>query len=406
MRILLSNKYYYAKGGDCVYSIELEKLLRSNGHEVAFFAMQHEKNLPSEYSRYFPSEIDYTKRTINDLIKKLFRPFYSRETVTKFRALLNDFKPDVLHVNNIHSYLSPVIVREASRKNIPVIWTLHDYKLICPAYLCYRKDTICELCFKRKINVVTHRCIKRSLIASAIAFFEALQWNRKKLQGYTDAFICPSQFMRIKMIEAGFNPDQLIVLNNFIDDKRIENKVSQKEDYFCYVGRLSFEKGVETLLKAMASFPQYRLKIIGTGPEEKRLKDKYSHKNIEFIGYMKWDDLKEIVKKALFIVVPSEWYENNPLSIIESFSLGTSVIGADIGGIPELIQQNINGLLFESGNCLDLQEKIKLYQGDLKNNINNSAIVDMAKERFSSENYYKKIINAYSRVIDMKTSKC
>ncbi len=174
MRILLSNKFYYYKGGDSIHAMELEKLLKSQGHDVAFFAMQHHLNQTSDFSSYFPSEVDYSLRNLRNVKKQLLRPIYSREIKRKFLNLMYDFKPDILHVHNIHSQLSPLIVNEAYKRDIPAIWTLHDYKLLCPRYDCQRNEEPCELCFTNKMNVVRYRCIKDSLTASMLAFTVAL----------------------------------------------------------------------------------------------------------------------------------------------------------------------------------------------------------------------------------------
>jgi glycosyltransferase involved in cell wall biosynthesis len=399
MKILLANKFYYPRGGDCIYTIELEKLLKSKGHDVAIFSMKHNNNLPNEYEKYWPTCIEYSNKNFNNIKEALLRPLYSREVRQKFQDIINGFKPDVVHLNNIHSHLSPLIAQIAFYNKIPVVWTLHDYKLICPAYTCLRKNQTCELCFKNKRNVLKHKCIKGNTIGSFIGYLEATRWNKKKLQKYTNSFICPSNFLKGKMIESGFNEEKFVVINNFINENKIENDLTHKENYYCYFGRISQEKGIETLLKAASLLPNYNLKIIGTGPLEEILKSKYKAKNIEFLGYKLWNELREIVRRAKFTVVPSECYENNPLSIIESYTLGTPVLGSKIGGIPEIIQDGLNGVLFEAGNIKDLEQKIeKLY-----NNVDCTALGqkarEYAKENFSSQTYYKNIMNIYNNVV-------
>lgn len=395
MRILISTKFYYHKGGACIHASELEKLLKSKGHEVAFFAMQHPLNKPSDYSAYFPSEVDYSKRNLQNLKEQLLRPLFSYEVKRKFKALLHDFKPDLVHVHNIHSQLSPIIVKEAWKVKIPVVWTLHDYKLLCPRYDCQRNDKPCELCFTDKKNVVLYHCMKNSLPTSLLAYAEAIIWNRVKLSGYTTQFICPSEFMRQKMISGGFNKDQLTTINNFFNADKLNVVQQGKENYYCYVGRLSQEKGVETLLKAAIKLPQYHLKIIGTGPLYNYFIKRYNFPHIEFCGHKPGNEVQELLSKAVFSVIPSEWYENNPLSIIESLSMGTPVLGAEIGGIPELITENVNGFLFESGNLLDLRDKIEYFWGKGIHLIDNNEIANISGKRFSSEIYYEKLLKVY-----------
>jgi glycosyltransferase involved in cell wall biosynthesis len=231
--------------------------------------------------------------------------------------------------------------------------------------------------------------MKNSLVASGIAYCEAVKWNRRRLEGYTDMFICPSEFVRNKMIKGGFDTQKLYTLCNFIDVGKTKGiAYDEKEDYYCYVGRLSSEKGIETLINAANQLP-YKLKIIGDGQLRENL-EKKSKKWIEFAGYKQWNEIKEIVGKARFMALPSEWYENNPLSVIEALCIGTPVLGANIGGIPELIEEGKNGMLFESRNAEDLKDKIqKMFamQFDYK------SIAETAQQQYSGENHYEQLMN-------------
>lgn len=357
MKILLVNKFYYRRGGDCIYMLNLEQLLKTHGHDVAVFAMDYPENIETEWKRYFPNEIKFTPGV--GMLETFMRMFGLGEVKRKFNSLLNDFKPDVVHLNNIHTQLSPVIARLAYERGIKVIWTLHDYKLLCPRYDCLRNgNKVCEECFADKHKVLEYKCMKNSKLASMLAYKEAMKWSREKLESYTDAFICPSQFMQHKMAQGEFDRKKMYILCNFIDIERTRRDSYDKEDYYCFIGRLSFEKGIETLIEAARTLP-YHLKIIGGGPLADILKEKAKGANIEFTGYKEWPEIKEIVGKARFSVVPSEWYENNPLSVIEAQCLGTPVLGANIGGIPELIKEGVNGMCFESRNIMDLKNKIE-----------------------------------------------
>lgn len=392
MKILLSNKFYYRRGGDCVCTINLENLLKSHGHSVAIFAMEHPETISTQWKKYFPSEVKF--EFSSKIIEAITRPFGSKEVRHKFLDLLDDFQPDIVHLNNIHSQLSPIIAQIAHKKNIKVVWTLHDYKLLCPRYDCRKKGKeMCNECFSDKKNVIKNRCMKDSIIASYLSYLEALKWNKDKLEAYTDYFICPSNFMREKMIEGGFNPQKLIVLCNFIDTEKCKcNSYEKKEDYYCYIGRLSSEKGVQTLIEAANRLP-YRLKIIGNGPLDKDLQKKAKNQ-IEFLGFKQWEEIKQLVNKAKFNILPSECYENNPLSIIESLCLGTPVLGANIGGIPELIEEKINGMVFESKNSIDLENKIRIMWN---HPFNYFQIAQQAQNKYNAENYYKNILEIYKR---------
>ena len=390
MKILLANKFYYRRGGDCIYAIDLEQLLKQHGHEVAIFAMQYPENLPSEWNKYFPSEVKFSPGL--GMIEAFFRPFGTREVRKKFNALLDDFQPDVVHLNNIHTQLSPIIAEIAHGRSIKVVWTLHDYKLLCPRYDCLRNGTtVCEECFENKRKVFEYNCMKNSKVASMLAYREAAKWDRERLEKYTDKFICPSQFMVDKMVQGGFDKNKTLTLCNFIDTKKTHRDNYDKEDYYCYVGRLSHEKGVETLLSAAKELP-YKLKIIGGGELHEKLEQSLqSVSEVELLGYKQWDEIKKIVGQARFTVIPSEWYENNPLSVIEAQCLGTPVLGANIGGIPELINET-NGMLFESRNVADLKEKIEQMFATV---FDYKKIAEQAQQRYSAEKYYQEIIKIY-----------
>ena len=390
MRILLSNKFYYRRGGDCVYVLNVEQLLKKHGHEVAVFAMDYPDNLETPWKKYFPGNM--TKPMA------FSRPFGSREVKKKFNRLLDDFRPDVVHLNNIHTQLSPVIAELANERGIRVVWSLHDYKLLCPRYDCLRDGVeICEKCFGGdKTSCKTYKCIKGSTLASLIGYKEAVMWNRQRLENCTDLFVCPSSFMKEKMMQGGFDESKLKVLSHFIDiDKCKKESYVERADYYCYVGRLSHEKGLNTLIQAASQLP-YKLKIIGGGPLEKELKAKSAELkgNIDFLGFKQWDEIKEVVGKARFSVTPSEWYEVFGLVNAEALCLGTPILGARIGGVPGLIDEGVNGMTFTSGDASDLKEKIELMYNA---KFDNEGIARKAMERYSAETYYKEIIKVYGK---------
>ena len=394
MKILLANKFYYRRGGSEIYMFHLKELLEAHGHEVAVFAMQHPQGLESPFSRYFPENVEYgnANSKTKNLRLLLTRPFGTKEVKRKFNAILDDFQPDVVHFNNVHTQVSPVIVQIAYERGVRVVWTIHDLKILCPDTHCLRADgQICELCFNDKRHVLKYKCNKKSLFASILAYLEAKKWTREKLEKYTNVFICPSQFMASKLIQGGVNDNKIKVLCNFIDVNKTIRTHYSKEKYYCYVGRIESIKGVKTLVEAAKLLP-FPLKLIGSGPMLEELQQSNKNENIEFVGYKQWDEIKEIVGKARFLVLPSECYENNPLTVIESKCLGTPVLGANIGGIPELIEEGKSGTLFESRNVNDLKEKIKqmfAMDFDYKN------IAEDSQNRYSADKYYQEIIKIY-----------
>ena len=363
--------------------LNLEQLLKGHSHEVAVYSMKYPDNLQSEWIGYWPTNMTKTDA--------LVRPFGVQQVKNSFKRLIDDFVPDVVHLNNIHTQLSPIIAEIAHKRGIKVVWTLHDYKLLCPRYDCLQNgEIICEECFENKKAVLTHSCMKNSLPASIIAYLEAKKWNREILEKSTDVYVCPSHFMADKMVQGGFDKSKLKVLCNFIDVKKCQRFFYEKDDYYCFIGRLSHEKGAKTLIEAANQLP-YRLVVIGGGPLMEDLKT-IANSNIEFVGFKQWVDIKELVGKALFSVIPSEWYENNPLSVIEAKCLGTPVLGARIGGIPELIEEGITGMTFASRSVVDLKEKI---QKMWNTSWDYETIAKQAQDRYNDKKYYEEIMNIY-----------
>lgn len=394
-RVLIVTKFYYRRGGDCVCALNLERLLRDNGHEVAVFAMQYPENEPSEWSGYWVKGVDFGGGAKGKL-QAVKRILGYAGVKPAFRRILDEFKPDVVHLHNIHSYLSPEVARIAHKRGLRVVWTLHDYKLLCPSYACLRDGKPCELCYDKKLNVVRHRCMKGSAAASAVAWLEAKKWHRGKLQRYTGAFICPSEFMAGKMAQGGFDKSKLVTLSNYIEpslaDAYAQIQLDGKErDYYCYIGRLSPEKGVATLLEAASQLP-YKLKVAGDGPLAEELRSRYAEcGQIEFLGRISGSEVLELLSGARLSVLPSEWYENNPLGVIESLSAGVPVVGAQIGGIPELIAPG-SGLTYPAGDAKALAEAItEAWTAEY----DREAIRTDALSRFSPAAHYRTLLTIY-----------
>ena len=389
MKILLANKFYYRRGGDCIYTMNLEKMLKEKGHEVAVYAMKYPENEKSEWSGYWPTNM--TK------LDAFTRPFGARQVMKGFSRLMDDFKPDVVHLNNIHTQLSPVIAKIAHEKGARVVWTLHDTKLVCPCYTCTRDGKWCTECFTDKKAVIRHRCMPGGLPGAVIGYLEAQKWNKEVLQEYVDLFLPPSKFMMDTCVEGGYKPEKFRVLCNFIDVTKVKGLKSEevkglKGDYYVYLGRVNEVKGVRTLCKAAAQLDK-RLVVIGGGELLPELQKTYVDcKQIEFKGQMQWEEFMPILRGARFMVLPAEWSENNPLTVIESQSLGTPVLGARIGGIPELIDEGTSGMTFTSGDVEDLKDKIiKMFNHEF----DYDAIAKNAIERYSSEAYYEKLMKYY-----------
>ena len=398
MRVLLVNKFYYPRGGDCVVVLNTEALLREHGVETQVFAMEYPQNLTAHYEQQFASRVDFSG-SLGNKWKAMRRTLGKGDVRDRFEAVLDDFKPDVVHMHNIHSYLSPVVGELAHKRGIRVVWTLHDYKLLCPRYDCLLAGKPCEKCFiGAKTNVLTHRCMKGSLPASVVAWLEAVKWNRRTLEKNTDLFICPSRFIADKMKSGGFAPVKFSVLNNFLDPVKLRqyqtmDPNANREDYYCFVGRLSAEKGIEDLLEVASRLP-YPLKVAGTGTLEPAMRLKYAGcKNIEFLGMLDAPEVARLMAGARLSVTPSQCYENNPLSVVESLCAGTPVAGSDIGGIPELINGE-NGVIFQPFDKESLATAITM---SMARQWNHGKIASEALQRFSPDTHIYRLMNEVYR---------
>ncbi len=393
MKIIVVNKFYYNRGGDCTATLATERVLREHGHEVAVFAMDYPQNLPSQWQRYFAPQADFGGSPGKRLraLGRLFSPWDVRRAFTR---LLDDFRPDVVHLNNIHSYLSPVVAEVAHARGVRVVWTMHDYKAVCPSYVCLRGGQVCTECMGGTSAVVRHRCMKGSLLQSTFAWLESLWWGRKRLARATDRFIAPSEFVRQMLLRGGFAAGQVVTVPHCVP-RRPGELLDERGDYYCYVGRLSREKGVATLIAAARELP-HKLLVIGDGPLRGELEAMAAGcGNITFCGHKDWQELSQLVGRARFVVVPSEWYEVFGLVSIEAECLGTPVLAADIGGIPETLAGDGCGMLFKPGDAAGLREKIGLmYATDF----DHAAIAAKARDTYSEQRYYTSLMSVYRDV--------
>jgi glycosyltransferase involved in cell wall biosynthesis len=377
MNILQINKFYYLRGGSERYLFELSGELEKRGHRVIPFSMHDEKNLASRYSSYFIDPMDMHKFNFKNILKF----FYNYDTVRKLKKLLREQKVDVAHLHNIAHQLTPAIIKVLKKNKIPIIQTLHDYKLICPNSQLYAQNKVCLSCNGQKYyHCFTKKCMHNSRAKSLLGTLEAYL-NNKILNYYeqVDLFIAPSQFMKDICVSFGVPKEKIYVINNFIDrTKKENNKIT--EDYFLYFGRLNEEKGIDTIFESMKKINfNCKLKIVGDGPYFQELKiiskNLRIENQIEFLGYKHKEELNDIIDKAMAVILPSKWPENMPYSLLESLDKEKAVIVSNIGGMPEIIHDNKNGLLFEAGNSDDLAKKMdkiftQVFKIDLKTNDN------------------------------------
>lgn len=405
MRILMINKFYYVKGGSETYLFGLKKILEEHGHEVIPFSMKDDKNVPSEYDRYFINNIDYNDKNIFRKVKNATKIIYNFDANNNLKKLIQEVKPDIAHLHIFQHQMSPSILKILQKENIPIVYTMHDLKPVCLNYKMMNSKGICEMCNNSKYyKCLSNKCVKNSYLFSLINMIEGYVHKFLKSYNKIDKFITPSKFYKEKLIEAGFNDEDITHIPNFID---VNNFCPQYryDDYFVYVGRLSEEKGIETLIKSMKKVEKSKLKIIGTGPIENKLRDLVNREqimNIEFLGFKSGEELIKLISYSKFMVIPSEWYENAPMSVLEAMSMGKAIIGSDIGGIPELLQYN-NGLIFKANNEKDLTEKINslLYDIGKINKMGENSRKAM-EEHYNSEDHYNNLIEIYNSLLSKK----
>lgn len=402
MKIVFMNNYYYLRGGsERVFFDEME-ILKLHGHEIVSFSRHYEKNFNSNFVSFFPSFIEYENVSILRKITTGLKLIYSLEAKDKITKMINHFMPDIIHAHNIYGRLTSSVLDAAKDRDIPVVMTLHDYKLICPSYSMLLNGRSCERCKGgRFYNCLLTRCHKGSLSASAVYTIESYFNRLFKKYDHIKYFICPSRFLLIKHLESGLPEEKLIHISNFIRVEKYDPNYKH-ENYILYAGRLSKEKGIMTLLKAVNGL-EVSLKIAGDGPmrEEYETYAKGNQLlNVLFEGYKTGDELRELFRNAAFIVFPSECYENAPMTILEAFAYGKPVIGSNIGGIPEMVVEGETGLLFGPGNPDELREKI-LYL--LSNPSLIEAMSRKAREKteteFNAEIHYKRLMEIYKAAI-------
>lgn len=409
MRILQIQTFHYYRGGDSTYMFNLSGLLESRGHEVVHFAMRHPDNLPSAQEKYFVSEVDFPRllgrRTPAAGLSVLGRSIYSAEARRNISRLIDDLSPEIAHIHNCHSHLTTSILSPLRRAGIPIVWTLHDYRLVCPNSDFLSGYEICERCLPNRFHhIVLRKCKKQSAGASFVAMAATVYDRLTRVPSRVQRFIAPSRFLAGKLAEGGFDPAKITTLPNFVDVDAFHPR--PEGDYALYFGRLSREKGVDILLEAMAHAGRGKLKILGDGPARpglERLAAELGLGNVEFLGYRSGDELKEILSGAQFVVLPSRWYENLPFSIMEAFASGKPVIASDLGGIPEMVEDGVNGLLFQAGDAQELARRLVmlLESPELRERMGHRGR-EKALELYNADYHYRRIIDIYGEVAGRK----
>jgi glycosyltransferase involved in cell wall biosynthesis len=370
VRVLHVNKYLYRKGGAEGYMEDTAALQVKAGHEVGFWGMAHPDNTHTALADTFVSEVDFESPPpgVVGRAKVVGRMLWSTSARTGIERAVERFRPDVAHLHNVYHQLSPSILAALARQNVPVVLTLHDYKLACPTYHFLDKDKVCEACVAHKFwNAPLRRCRDGSVLASGTMALETSVHTLLRSYRHVDVFICPSEFMARKMGEARAYPDKMHVLRHFVDLADTPTKSAPGGEVLL-AGRLVSEKAVDTAIRAIALVPgDTRLHIAGDGPvraEMEALAAEVAPGRVVFHGRLPKDELHALLRGSCVSVMSSRWYENQPLAVLESLANGVPVVATDLGGTPELVRPGVDGELVPADQPARMAEAIATIMAD------------------------------------------
>ncbi len=380
----------------------LSELLSQQGIEVVPFSMQDPRNLETPYSKFFVSPLDIhdpAKLSMGQKVRGALRIFYSFEAKRKIRALLQAKKVDVAHIHNIYNHISPSILGELKKNGVKIVMTLHDYNLLSPNYSLFHHGKVHEEDARGWYgSCIKNKCVKDSTSGSMVAAAALVYHNKimKFYEKYVDVFIAPSECMRAMMVKYGWDAQKIVHIPNPLDAAQFEF-FPEDDGTVVYSGRLSEEKGLAMVLEVAEHTPHIAYKIIGTGPMETELKHTVQEKNIqnvEFTGFKTGSELKQLLQQARIHIVPSIWYENCPLSILEAKALGKIVLASDSGGIPEMLPKH---MLFTPGNVRECTEKIQYWHaaGAEQRYDEGQKLRDEVLQKNNPDEYLQKVLALY-----------
>lgn len=411
MRILLVNYRYFISGGPEKYMFNIKKMLEDNGHEVIPFSIHSNKNVETEYSKYFVEPIgsrdatyfEECKKTPKVIWQMLTRSIYSVEVEKAIRKEIAEVKPDLVYIIHFVNKLSPSVICGAKKMGKPVVLRLSDYFLLCPRFDFMYEKKPCEECLHKGYRTcIQRRCVKGSLFASAVRVFSMKVHSLLNIYKDVDAFITPSEFLKKKLVENGFDCSKINCIPTFTASK---SEVGEPRigDYGLYFGRITEEKGVETVVRAFEKLPDHQVKIMGddTTEEAKRLiryTEEKNLKNIEFVGFKSGVELEEIIKGARYTLIPSIWYDNLPNTALESLQYSKPVIASNIGSLPELVEDGVNGFLFDPYSPEELANRVRrLDDAELVEQMGANSRKRLEK-KFAPSAHYDALLEVFGRV--------
>ena len=351
MKILFIHNFYQQFGGEDSVALSERRLLESHGHEVLFWT-RHNDEIKSysvlEKASFF-SETIYSRRTVRDITDAVAR-----------------FKPDLAYIHNVYPLISPSLYFTLHGLRVPMVQVLHDFRPYCANGWFYVNGQVCERCKSgNHLHGVMHRCYRDSYLLSAL-YSATMAINRGTgMLDKVDAFVCLTGFFEQKMREMGIPEDKIFVRPNFIDalrDSPQSRNGGSGGSYGLYLGRLSAEKGLWTLIRAFEQLPEIELRITGTGPLEEEIRAYVRDRklnNVNLVGFRRGEEKWKILENCQFGFVPSECYENFPVVALECYAASKPVIASNMGGLPYIVEDGKSGLLFEPHNADDLASKVR-----------------------------------------------
>ena len=402
LRILLINKFHYRRGGAETYYFDLGEILEKRGHEIHYFSMADDLNEKTNDEKYFVKHQEYVgAKNIIEKMKAFLTTVYSFEAKQKLEQMIMEIQPDIIHINNYHRQLSCSIFDAIKKYKIPIVMTAHDATNICPQIYMNYKEMCTECSNGKYYYCLKKKCVKNSLSMSFAGMIEGYISKYRKVYEKIDYLISPSRYLAKIYVNDGFDQNKLVVLHNAKKVEIIDRSVWENRDYGIFFGRLSKEKGILTLLEAISKVKVCSVYIVGDGPEKKEIvrfiNDRDMQKKVKIIGYKTGKELNELIARAKFAILPSETPENCPYGVIEAFANGVPVIGSNLGGIPELIDNGVTGWIFNAGDSDSLAKILCKAEKDAEKMYDNC--LKKAQKEYSMDYYCDQIEKLYNKVI-------
>ena len=399
LTVLNVGQNYYIRGGSDQYQFALTQLLEDYEHQVIPFASNNSKNLDTPWSKYFPEGINFDNPNVWDLIEFI----YSRKAAKSMKLLCREQSIDLAHLHIYYGQLTSSILTPLKQAGIPIVQTLHEYKIVCPVYSLMSDNKICQACNGSNFWQATiKRCNRGSIPRSLLSTIESYASHILGAVSKIDRFIAVSDFQRTKLVELGIPQEKITTVHNFIDLSDITPS-QEVGDYFLFFGRLERYKGIFTLIEAASTLKDTPLLIVGDGndrPEIEQIIEKQGLKHIKLLGFKQKEELQQLIKGSICTITPSEWYETFGLTLIESFAYGKPVIASRIGGMTEIITDGVDGYLIEPGNILELRSRMEWMSQNKAQALQMGSLGrEKVAQKFNSKLHYQKLMKVYQEVL-------